>query len=65
MISLYIIEVWNTKTKKYETYWTGHSIERAEILMNKPYFVRHTRRLIRIDTDLLYRIKKGKYLTNG
>lgn len=58
----YILEIWNPLTCKYREYYKGDNLERAEIMFNKPYNVRHTRRLIKITTEELYKAKAGKYL---
>lgn len=50
----YILECWNPVSQKYIERWKGNNLERAEIMFNKGYFRRTTRRLIRIQTEILY-----------
>lgn len=57
----YIIECWNPISCRYEKRGEYSSIERAEIMFNKPYFVSSIRRLIRIQEEILYTEKSGKY----
>lgn len=33
----YQLQVWNKKTRKYQTTWTGTDFVRAQILATKPY----------------------------
>jgi len=50
----YILECWNQYRGKYEKFGKFLTIERAEIMFDKPYFKTRTRRLIRIQTEVLY-----------
>lgn len=59
MITKYILECWNPSRNKYEKFGEYSSIERAEIMFNKPYFRTRTRRLTKISIDELYK-EKGK-----
>lgn len=55
----YRIELWDIFDNKYIVWWKGNDIDRADIMMNKPY-VRHlTRRLIKTTEEILY-VEKGK-----
>ena len=57
----YILEIWNPITNRYQEMWRG-SEEYAKTMFNKPYHVRHTRRLIKQETNILYKEKAGSYL---
>jgi len=56
--TLFAIEFWNPKTKKYYTGWTGRTEQWAKIMMDKPYNRPHTRRLLKITTEIVDQ-KKG------
>lgn len=60
MTALFLLECWNPYKKKYEKFGTFNNLERAEIMFNKSYFRKRTRRLILIETKLLYK-EKGIY----
>lgn len=54
---LFILECYNPFKKRYEKFGQYKTIERAEIMFNKPYFKTRTRRLIRISEEILYQEK--------
>lgn len=54
----YILECWNPYTNKYNKFGKYSTIERAKIMFNKPYFQTRTRRLIKIQTEILYTEKE-------
>lgn len=58
-MTYYKLEIYNPVTRKYEYMGTYLTIERAEIMFNKPYVSRHTRRLTKFSEDVLY-VEKGK-----
>lgn len=62
MIVNYVIEIWNTEHNKYIPAWSGDSFDRAEIMMNKSYYARYTRRLIMKSCEVLYTEKKSKFI---
>jgi hypothetical protein len=55
----YILECYNPYSNRYEDYGEYTTIERAEIMFNKPYFRTRTRRLIIVSKEILYK-EKGK-----
>lgn len=57
-MSDYIIEVWDPKSRKYVRAWTGGTLEQAERMVRKPYYRRHTRRMLRVKTEVLY-VERG------
>jgi hypothetical protein len=57
VITTYIIETWNPILNKYQEIWKGSNFEMAEKMFNKPYYKRHTRRLRRIQDEILYKEK--------
>lgn len=62
MIISYKIEVWDRNFKRYILWWLGNSLERAEIMMNKPYAKYSTRRLTKITEEILYIERADKYV---
>lgn len=50
----YRIELYNQDSKRYEVWWSGNDIDKAGRMMFKHYVIRHTRRLIRINEEILY-----------
>lgn len=56
----YILQCWNPYRGKYEKFGTYSTIERAEIMFNKSYFKTRTRRLIRIQEEVLYKAKANE-----
>lgn len=56
----YILESWNPKSKKYQKLNEWDNIEMAEKMFNKPYNRIHTRRLIKIHSEILYAEKGVK-----
>ncbi len=58
-INKYRIEGWHKN--RYIRLWEGGDLERAEIMIDKPYFKIYTRRLIKITEDHLEKVKAGKY----
>lgn len=59
-VTKYRIEIFDRGQNKYLGIWNGDTIERAEIMFNKPYIAKHTRRLIMCREEILYteRVKK-------
>lgn len=53
------LECWNPYRNRYEKFGEYSTIERAEIMFNKPYFQTRTRRLVKIQIEVLY-TEKGK-----
>lgn len=60
MIFTYRIELWSTIHQRYTTWWKGHDIDRANIMMNKPYAQFQTRRLIKTTEEIIDKIKRNK-----
>jgi len=56
----YILECWSPLKNKYERYREYSTIESAWIMFDKPYFRTRTRRLIRIQEDILFSEKAEK-----
>lgn len=54
MLVKYLLKCWNPYRKRYEKYGEYSTLERAEIMFNKPYFKTRTRRLEKVSTDVLY-----------
>jgi len=57
MIVKYIIEIYDPAHKRYHPTWIGHDYAWAEKMLNKPYNARHTRRLMKVTTELLCKAK--------
>lgn len=57
MITKYIIKIWNPLIRQYIPTWEG-SEKYAETMYNKSYNKRHTRRMIKITAEILYKDKK-------
>ena len=60
MITKYRIETWDPKSNRYHPCWYGDSFKMAEAMFNKPYYVYHTRRLIKTTEEELYKAKGEK-----
>lgn len=56
----YVLECWNPNTKKYEKFGEYDREDRAKIMFNKPYFEKHTRRLLSIETKTIAIAKRSK-----
>ncbi len=56
----YRIEFWNSLTNKYINYWEGSDFEMAEKMYDKPYIKVTTRRMIKIEEEILYKDKGSK-----
>lgn len=59
-MTTFIIEFWDPAHSRYRAGWTGHNIDMALKMFNKPYNVRHTRRLREVRDVVSRRAKKGK-----
>lgn len=57
---VYRLELYNPKTRKYTETWKGWDYSRAIIMFNKSYNKRHTRRLVRVETDVILKRTKDK-----
>lgn len=57
---IYEVEVWNSKTKRYDVLWSGENLERAEITINKSYNSRTARRLVKNTKEVLYKLEGGR-----
>lgn len=55
----YIIEIYNKQNRKYTVGWTGLDFAMAEKMYDKPYNKLHTRRMIKIEEEILFN-DKGK-----
>lgn len=56
----YRIETWNPNRNRYETAWVGgNNFELATRMFHKPYYQRHTRRLVVITEEIMF-ANKGK-----
>lgn len=60
MIIRYIVEVWNPIIKKYQVIYECNNIHMAEKILKKSYYRIHTLRLIKIQEEILYTIKKER-----
>ena len=54
MLTKYIIEFWNPVIRQYQKGYECSSFEWADKMMHKPYNRQHTRRLVKISTEVLY-----------
>ena len=54
----YIIEIWDPKSRRYIPCWEGENINKAYTMYDKPYYSRHTRRMVRIESEILFKDKK-------
>jgi len=57
---MFHLELWNTVTRRYDCMWSGPDPARAEIMFNKPYNARHTRRLVQVETTIVKQAKGKK-----
>ena len=55
----YVLEIWNPVNRRYHPIWVGNSIEWANKMYNKPYNACHTRRVVMISREVLFK-DKGK-----
>jgi len=49
----YRIEIWDKAARKYKEVYASNNYERTGIMFDKPYYSRHTRRLIRTDEQIM------------
>jgi hypothetical protein len=61
MTTRYVIETWNPLLSKYVTAWSGSDYIIAKRMMNKPYMIRFTRRLLETTEKELSNQKAGEY----
>jgi hypothetical protein len=54
MSATFVLRCWDPAHGRYIERGKYGTLERAEIMFNKPYFRTHTRRLIKISVDVLY-----------
>lgn len=57
MTFTFILELWNPITNKYVKHGEWSDMVRAGIMFNKPYNRKHTRRLIKVTSEVLYKEK--------
>lgn len=53
IMTKYLIEIYNVSTKKYEFAYETNSLEYAQRMMYKPYYKIATRRLVRVETEIM------------
>lgn len=59
----YTIQIWDSVFRKYRKGWEGKDLDRAHLMMEKPYNRIHTRRLIKTTTEVIV-IKNADRRTN-
>lgn len=61
MVSIeYSIEVWMPKSRRYFVCYRTPDRERASIMFHKPYNQIHTRRLVKVTTEIQLKAKGTK-----
>lgn len=58
-MTTYRIQIYSNN--KYETCWQGNNYETAMKMIDKPYYRRYTRRLSRIQEEIIWTTKKDKW----
>ena len=59
MSTVYLIQIWYKEKRRYVDSWVGTDKIIAMRMYDNPYYTRRTRRLIEIDTEIIYQ-NKGK-----
>ncbi len=57
----YRIELWNHVTNRYMIAWEGSNLLMAQKMINKPYYVSHARRLVKIEETIIIKETSRNY----
>lgn len=56
-MNTYLIQLWDNTKRKYVDVWTSHDYSMALTMFDKPYNRRYTRRLVRIEVNVIQKAK--------